>query len=183
MNIDVVYIPNVEGLIKNSLVSATSYPNAAGSSAQNLVFGLTRWNNLNAGPYWPGYQNSARTCQGGDNLNIRAQPSDKIRLRTASSTLGFRYQCFIQSIAFYEHSITATTHQCEAITSSTQDSTGSATPSSTVDDYWELTVGEKTGVEQCTINFAVFDSNATRVGGFSTYLYVNWPGESPYSIC
>lgn len=181
MNVDVIYIPNLEGLIESSLISATSYYNAT-AAGHGIIFGLTRWDNVNAGNYWPGCANTALTYQGGNNLNIRVEANDKIRLRTTSLTDGFRYQCFIQSITLYEHSITAATHKCEAVPSGFQDATQAAASTQAFDDYWELTVGDKIGYEQCTINFAVFDSNATRVGGFYTCLYVNWPGQTQYSI-
>ncbi|RDU98673.1 AidA/PixA family protein [Trinickia dinghuensis] len=181
MNIDVTYIPNLEGIFQSSLFSATSYYNAS-VAGQGLVFGLTRSSNENAGPYWPGYPNTASNNQGGVNLNIRVQPNDKVRLRTNSLTAGFKYQCFIQSIALYEKSITASAHKCEAIPATSRTTTGAVAVTQVFDDYWELTVGDKLGYEQCTINFSIFDSNATRIGGFFTYLYVNWPGESPYSI-
>lgn len=181
MNIDVTYIADIERLIKDSFYSPNAYYDAS-TSGQDIVFGLTRWDNLNAGPYWPGTANSNRNLQGGVNLNIRAEANDKIRLRTESLSAGFKYQCFIQSITCYYANMTVTGHKCDAVAAALQATADAPTPSQSFDDYWELTVGDKTGTDQCTIHFSIFDSNATRIGGFSTYLYASWPGASTYSI-
>lgn len=180
MNIDVTYIADIERLIKNSLFSSTDYYNAS-STGEGMIFGLTRWGNLNAGPYVPGSNNTQSNLQGGADLNIRANAGDTIRLRTNSLTIGFQHQCFIQKVECFNGTVAVTAHRCDPIPA-LQEASGAPLPTQGFDDYWELTVGEKNSNDQCRLKFSIFDSNSTRVGGFLTYLYVVWPGVSPYSI-
>lgn len=180
--IDVAFVIDSSAVVRDKLYTAAyaDLPNYG----QGYVFGVTKWDNVNFGTTAYGALDDRSTNEGGPFLDVGAENQDIIKLRAATLSVGFGYQCFIKSMALsYGAAISTSppTHKADAISYLTQDATGAVVNTTGHDDYWEIAL-TSAAKAQYHLQFYIVDSDARIMGGFSSYLYISAPLKSRYAI-
>lgn len=182
--IDITIVADPSAIIRDNPVASTSIAVPLKSYGRGYVFDVTYWNDVNCGTYGNGvYHDGQDNNEGGYAMDIKANVGDTIRWRMISMSLGFEYQCFIQSFlfSFGSNIMSAPTRKVEAVPFVSQDASGVITAKQINDYYWESTISA-TGQAGYNVNLSIFDSNSNRVGIFSVDPYFSSPGISSYAL-
>lgn len=181
--IDITFVTDPVAIIRDHPIASNSTPIALKNKGKGYVFGLTYWNDVNFGTYYPGYVDSQDNNEGGFALDINAAIKDTIRWRMVSLSSGFEYQCFIQSftLSFGAGVMSSWGHKADAVSLPFRNEDGTVIAKQDKDCYWETTV-DALGDAGYDIIFSIFDSNGMRVGIFSVDPYVQIPGTHRYAL-
>jgi hypothetical protein len=177
--IDITMVVDALSVVRDNPVSSPSAHTMLKNAGKGYFFTLTYWNDVNAGVMYTDQDEN----QGGFCLEIKANMGDTIRWRMTSLSVGFGYQCFIQS--FYITSgppvMAPMQPKAEIVPCAIQAADGSVSVEQVHDYYWETTITGQ-GNAGYDVFFSIYDSTGGHIGIFTCDPRIDVPGLSRYSM-